>query len=61
MTVNEFIKRLQQIHPNKRDKEVVVLTPNGMLVEPVIKQLWDNDADILHTDNDKFLLTYKEY
>lgn len=38
MTVNDFIKNLQNLKPELREKEIVILCSNGLMVEPKIKQ-----------------------
>lgn len=38
MTVDEFIVELQRLRPDLRSKEIVITCPNGLQVNPVIKQ-----------------------
>ena len=37
MTVNEFIKELQSLKPDLRNKEVFIKTENGLFMRPKIK------------------------
>ncbi len=36
-TINDFIKELQEISPNKRELPLVITCPNGLQVDPEIK------------------------
>jgi hypothetical protein len=38
MTVDEFIKVLQNLNPALRAKDIVITAPNGLQFEPKIKQ-----------------------
>ena len=42
MTVNEFIKKLEQLQPKLREKEIVIECPNGLIVEPSVKMLLED-------------------
>jgi hypothetical protein len=42
MTVNDFIKQLQQISPNKKTLPIVIAAPNGQCVTPQIKMYLSN-------------------
>jgi len=38
MTVDEFIKELNQLKPALRAKDIVITAPNGLQFEPKVKQ-----------------------
>ncbi len=42
MTVNDFIKRLQELQPKLREKDIVIGCPNGETTEPSIKMLLED-------------------
>ena len=60
MTVNDFIKKLEQLQPALREKEIVVICPNGETAEPSIKmQLSDKWNLFGGVDNvSQMILTY---
>ena len=61
MTIKEFIEEISLIKPSLQDKEIVIKTPNGMLVEPkvrfIMKDEYDLQIDAEHVD--KIIITYK--
>lgn len=57
-TINDFIRELQQISPNKRNLPLVIACPNGMTIYPKIKMLWDNQLDMLSKSPDKMIITW---
>lgn len=38
MTVDDFIKELQSLKADLRDKDIVITAPNGLQFEPKVKQ-----------------------
>lgn len=44
MTVNDFIKKLQQLQPKLKDKELVISSPNGLIVSPKLKMLLKDET-----------------
>jgi hypothetical protein len=46
MTVNDFIKELQAIRPDLREKEVIIIASNGLQFEPKLKQQLINPYNI---------------
>lgn len=38
MTVNQFIKELESLKSELRKKQVVIIAPNGLEFDPMIKQ-----------------------
>lgn len=43
--IDDFIKELQRISPEKRKLPLTVVCPNGMRVYPTIKRLYDLEKD----------------
>lgn len=58
-TINDFIKRLQAISPDKRELPLVVDCPNGLQVYPSIKMRWENIIDTGKTTPDVMVITWK--
>jgi hypothetical protein len=59
-TINDFIKELQAISPDKRELPLVVECPNGLEVSPSIKMRWDNPMEILSGKApDKMVITWR--
>jgi len=46
MTVNQFIKKLQELQPALREKHIIIVTPNGMEVDPEIKMLLEDKYNL---------------
>jgi len=46
MTVNDFIRELQSLQPKLREKEIVIMMPNGILVEPKAKMVLADPMNI---------------
>lgn len=57
-TINDFIKELQRISPDKRELPLVIGLPNGEVGEPEIKMFWNNSMDMMKTGPDKMIITY---
>ncbi len=57
-TINDFIKELQRISPDKRDLPLVIACPNGMTVYPKIKILWSDPLDMFSKQPDKMIITW---
>jgi len=57
-TINDFIKELKAISPNKRELPLVIDTPNGMEVYPSIKMRYDNMTKLLGEPPDKMVITF---
>jgi hypothetical protein len=56
MTVNDFIKILQKLKPSLLEGEVLISCPNGLLVEPKIKMLFNPETGEIET---KTILTWQ--
>ena len=56
-TVNQFIKELQLISEDKRRLPMVIECPNGELVSPSIKMMW-NSPIIVEVIPDKILISW---
>lgn len=46
MTVNKFIKLLEELQPKLREKEIVIRSPNGLIVNPSVKMLLDDETNL---------------
>jgi len=46
MTVNEFIVELQMLNTKLREKDIVIIAPNGLEVNPKVKQNIINKYDV---------------
>lgn len=42
-TINDFIKELQRISPDKRELPLIIFAPNGTEVSPSIKMRFKDD------------------
>ena len=60
-TINNFIKELQSISPDKRELPLVIDCPNGMEVFPVIKMRWDDPFMVMEKQPDKMVITWKDF
>jgi len=49
MNVEQLIKRLQKLNP---EKEITYLAPNGLLLEPFIKSKQVNENDLFNYADD---------
>lgn len=58
LTVNDFIKTLQSLKPSLRELPLVIITPNGMEVEPKCKRLIEGKHSTMFDDSTKMILTY---
>lgn len=59
-TINGFIKELQRISPEKRELPLVVQCPNGEIVPPSIKMIWDNPLEMLEKGPDKMIISWRD-
>lgn len=59
MTIDKFIKRLQEISEDKRKLPLVIDCPNGLQVEPKIKMRWDYPMDMSQKQPDKMVITWQ--
>lgn len=57
-TINQFIKELQAISPDKRELPLVIDCPNGLEVYPEIKMRWDEPYKMFEKAPDKMVITY---
>ena len=48
-TINDFIKNLQQISPEKRELPLVIDCPNGLETNPSIKMRWNDPLKMWET------------
>jgi hypothetical protein len=48
MTPNELIKELEKLPPERREKPIVVIAPNGMEFEPKLRTKLINKYDVLN-------------
>jgi len=46
-TINDFIKYLQSLNETYRSKPIVIRAKNGILFQPVVKQLLDDDKNFM--------------
>lgn len=58
-TINQFIKELQRISPEKRELPLKVVCPNGELAVPCIKMMWNDQTEMLQKGPDKMLITWE--
>lgn len=58
-TIDDFIKELQRISEDKRQLPLVILAPNGELLSPSIKMMWDNQMDFLKKEPDKMIISWE--
>jgi hypothetical protein len=58
-TINDFIKELQSISPEKRDLPLVVSAPNGELTYPSIKMYWSDAMVMYGAKPDKMIITWE--
>lgn len=56
-TIDDFIKELKRISPDKRKLPLVIDCPNGMQVYPEIKMRWNNPMEMLKNKPDKMVIT----
>jgi len=59
MTIDKFIKRLEQISPNKRKLPLVMYAPNGMECVPNIKMGMD-PLDGFSGDVKRMVITWND-
>ena len=60
-TINEFIKYLQRISPDKRELPLVIDCPNGLEVYPAITMRWDVPMEMMDHGPDKMVITWKDF
>ena len=59
-TINDFIKELQAISPDKRELPLVIDCPNGLETYPSIKMRWDDQINMLSGKPvDKMVITWR--
>ena len=58
-TIDDFIKELQRISEDKRQLPLVILAPNGELLSPSIKMMWDNQMDFFKKEPDKMIISWE--
>ena len=58
MTIDKFIKELQNISEDKRKLPLVMFAPNGLQFEPSIKMLFDGSGNPLVDKLEKMVITY---
>lgn len=46
MTVNEFIIKLQALQPKLREKDIVIVAPNGTVCSPEVKMVAEDPYNI---------------
>lgn len=56
--IDDFIKELQRISPDKRKLPLVIDCPNGLEVFPSIKMRWDEPMKMLDKGPDKMVITW---
>ena len=56
-TVNQFIEELQQISEDKRKLPMVIERPDGELISPSLKMVW-NTPIIVEQIPDKILISW---
>lgn len=59
-TIDDFIKELQLISEDKRKLPLVVQAPNGELVSPSIKMMWDEQLEIFTKAPDKMIISWRD-
>lgn len=60
MTINEFIKELEKISPDKREIPLIIISPNGTEVAPSIKMKFkDFGSPILGDKLEAMVITWK--
>ncbi len=55
--IDDFIKQLQAISPEKRKLPLVIDCPNGMEVYPSIKMRWNDPMQVMKEQPDKMVIT----
>ena len=59
MKIQDFIKKLESIKESLQDKEIVIVAPNGLLLEPAIRFLTkDNPIDLSKENVESIVITY---
>ena len=58
-TIDDFIKELQQISPDKKQLPLVIQCPNGELTYPKVKMMWDDQMEIFQKGPDKMSITWE--
>lgn len=58
-TIDDLIKELQRISPDKRKLPLVIDCPNGLEVFPQIKMRWDNLLETFEKAPDKMVITWQ--
>lgn len=59
-TIDDFIKQLQAISPEKRKLPLVVDCPNGLEVYPSIKMRWNDRFGMFEKGPDKMVITWQD-
>ncbi len=62
ITINDFIKELQAISPDKRELPLVIQFPNGLETEPTVKMKFQNYGSPLLGDKlEAMVITWREW
>lgn len=60
-TINDFIRELQSISPEKRELPLITLAPNGLEVPPQIKMKFENFGSSLNGDElEAMIITWED-
>lgn len=60
-TINDFIKELQSISPDKRELPLMIQCPNGIEVYPKIKMKFENFGSPLLNDKlESMVITWRD-
>lgn len=59
-TIDDFIKELQRISEDKRKLPLVIQCPNGELVSPSIKMMWDEPLMMFEKEPDKMIISWRD-
>ena len=60
-TINDFIKELQSISPDKRELPLITQCPNGLEVYPKIKMKFENHGSPLLGDKlESMVITWRD-
>ena len=57
--IDDLIRHLQAISPDKRKLPLVIDCPNGIEVFPNIKMRWDDPMEMMEKGPDKMVLTWQ--
>ncbi len=61
MTINDFIKKLQAISPEKRELPLITYAPNGDETDPSIKMKFENYGSPISGDKlEAMVITWRD-